>query len=146
MLRVTFKGRKAWASLSSKVTYWEAQLKEINRIRTEWLGGKKAVDSILESDKFTKSVLAWIKQKDDQELLLDTIQQRLMPDGRYGDSAQWFLSNDKFLEWCSQSEKADANDMDGIEKDANAPKASKRLFWVRGALGTGKTNVLYVVH
>jgi len=115
-------------------------MKEINRVTANWLSEKKLIDAELESDTLTRKVRVWIKHKDDLEPKLDTLKKRLMPGYRYENSAQWFLTGDEFLSWCPPLE-------DPVSKDTSMEEThpSNRLLWVRGGLGTGKTNVLYVI-
>ena len=73
----------------------------------------------------------WIKKDGDPEPRLDTIKRRVMPDGRYEDAAHWFLDGLEFRAWCDS--------FLGLEYSP----AAKRVLWLRGTYGTGKTTLLY---
>ena len=73
----------------------------------------------------------WIKKDGDPEPQLDIIKRRVMPDGEYKDAAQWFLDRPEFEAWC-----------DGFLSPECRP-AAKRVLWLRGTYGTGKTTLLY---
>ena len=73
----------------------------------------------------------WIKKEGDPEPQLDVIKRRVMPDGEYENAAQWFLDGPEFEAWC-----------DGFLSPECRP-AAKRVLWLRGTYGTGKTTLLY---
>ncbi|KAF2111267.1 hypothetical protein BDV96DRAFT_189735 [Lophiotrema nucula] len=45
-------------------------------------------------------VRGWVRDKDDPEPTLNSLKKRVMPEGRYGNAAQWFLGSVQFLDWC----------------------------------------------
>jgi hypothetical protein len=76
-------------------------------------------------------VQRWIKKEDDPEPSLGALRERVMPDGRYGDAAQWLIYGSKFNAWCESFEPV------------KEQQAFKRVLWLRGGYGTGKTTLLY---
>ena len=54
-----------------------------------------------------------------------------MPDERYKDAAQWFLDLPQFDSWCYTF------------LGPECPPAAKRVLWLQGTYGTGKTTLLY---
>ena len=72
-----------------------------------------------------------MKKEGDPELPLHFIGKTVMSAGRYNCAASWLFENEDFLGWCNPSTiKADH-------------PASKRVLWIKGAFGTGKTTLLY---
>ena len=67
----------------------------------------------------------------DPEPRIDTIRRRVMPDGKYKHAAQWFLDGPEFRAWCDNFLSSDCS------------PAAKRVLWLRGTYGTGKTTLLY---
>ena len=76
-------------------------------------------------------VRKWIKKDGDPEPRLDTIRRRVMPDGKYEDAAHWFLDGPEFRAWCEPFLSSECS------------PAAKRMLWLRGTYGTGKTTLLY---
>ena len=76
-------------------------------------------------------VRKWIKKDDDPEPGLGTIRRRVMPDGKHEDAAQWFLDGPEFRAWCDTFLSSECS------------PAAKRVLWLRGTYGTGKTTLLY---
>jgi hypothetical protein len=88
-------------------------------------------ETIAKSANVTK-VLEWIKEKGDPESGLKDIRKRVTSDSRYEEYGEWFLNTPKFEAWC-----------DGF-RDLESPASSKRVLWVKGPYGTGKTTILQV--
>ena len=121
--------------LGKKVVVWEGELKEIKSIHTEWSLNKKHLDFKLANLKETKEVRDWIKKDDDPEPELDEISANVMPDGHYQDAASWFLEQEKYLSWCS-----------GFMDHADTAAYTKRVLWLSGTPGTGKTTIMFHAH
>ena len=92
---------------------------------------KKDLEDKLSTDKHSVEVRKWIKKEGDPEPQIETIKRRVMPDGNYEDAAQWFLDTSQFKAWCDNFRKPEC------------PLTAKRVLWLRGSYGTGKTTVLY---
>ena len=124
-------GRSLWRDFSGKYVAWESDAKEIKRQKNKWTGMKKDLENKLLTDKTVVEVQKWIKKGSDPEPQIDTIKRRVMPDGKYKDAAQWFLATSQFKTWYDNFQKPES------------PPAAKRVLWLRGTYGTGKTTLLY---
>jgi hypothetical protein len=85
----------------------------------------------LEADKFIREVLIWIRKVDNPSPSLEQVQERVMPEGHHGDAARWLIDSAPFKDWSN------------LLKGRTESPESKRLLWVRGTYGTGKTTALY---
>lgn len=117
--------------LTGKYVAWERDAKEIKRQKDTWTAKKKILEDELSADKNVVEVRKWIKKDGDPEPRLDTIRRRVMPDGRYEDAAHWFLDGPEFRAWCETFLSSEFS------------PAAKRVLWLRGSYGTGKTTLLY---
>lgn len=99
--------------------------------QTTWTGSKKVLEDQLLLDDNTVKVRKWIKKDEDPEPGLDTIKRRVMPNGQYGDAAQWFLNRPEFESWSNK-----------FLRPGRATN-HKRVLWIWGTYGTGKTTLLY---
>lgn len=124
-------GRNLWRSFTGKFTAWESDANEIKRQKTRWTSMKKDLEDKLSADKHNVEVQKWIKKDGDPEPQIGTIKRRVMPDGNYEDAAKWFLDTSQFRAWCDNF------------REPESPPAAKRVLWVRGTYGTGKTTLLY---
>lgn len=90
----------------------------------------------------------------------------MIPDNKYGDAAQWFLTSKEFWKWCdlflpvkvqsgiggtlkpSSSLAPLSLDRASEDEQTEPPNDldSKRVLWVRGGYGTGKTTLFYHAH
>ena len=111
---------------------WESRAKEISRQRSRWTGSKKACEEKLSRDDHIRKVLDWIEKADDPQPTLRTIKRRVMPENRYQDAGRWFLDGDEFTAWRNTFQ------------NSGAGSGNKRVLWVKGPYGTGKTTLLYV--
>ncbi|KAI0180788.1 hypothetical protein GGR52DRAFT_521662 [Hypoxylon sp. FL1284] len=128
---IKVRGQKIWNKLSNKILDWESKGGEISRTKSNLSDRKKRMEDKLAADAEIVKVLTWVKKEGDPEPKLDTIRQRLMPDGKYKDSGRWFIDSPEFSDWCQ------------ILQSAETHETSKRVLWVKGGLGTGKTTLLY---
>ena len=116
---------------TGKYAKWESDAKEIKREKDSWIAKKKTLEDSLSTDKHIVEVLKWIKKDSDPEPQMDTIKRRVMPDGNYKNAAQWFLDEPQYDAWCDNF------------LSPECPSAAKRVLWLRGNYGTGKTTLLY---
>ena len=106
----------------------------------------------IKSDSHVTDVQKWVRAEGDSELTLDDFKEKLQPDGKYGDAAEWFLESPELETWCEKFQAApEPNNSTKDESAADRGSASdevnhnspKRVLWLRGGYGTGKTTVLY---
>ncbi|KAI2607977.1 hypothetical protein GGR54DRAFT_390625 [Hypoxylon sp. NC1633] len=132
--RLKHTGRAMWNKLTNKILVWDLEANVIKREKDQMLSRKKRLqESLLANGHITK-VLRWIKKEGDPEPELDTIERRVMPDGRYKDSGQWFLDTPEFVDWLKPFQRPEGQ------------HGSKRVLWIKGGYGTGKTTLLYHVN
>lgn len=117
--------------MTDKIAQWESSEKAIKRHKDTWASRKKMLEEKLADDKNTVKILEWFKTDDDPEPSLKTIRGRVMPDDRYGGAAQWLIDEPKFASWCDSFEPGESKN------------SLKRVLWLRGGYGTGKTTLLY---
>lgn len=122
--------RTIGAKLTNKTLDWESKASDVKRNRTRWATKKKAIEDKLSFDENVQKVLAWIRKDDDPELPLESIRKTVTSEGRYEEAAQWFLDRDEFATWNTTSQTLP-------EK-----QKPKRVLWVKGPYGTGKTTIL----
>ena len=116
---------------TGKYAIWESDAREIKRQKDSWTAKKKILEDSLSTDKSTVEVQRWIKKDSDPEPRIDTIKRRVMPDGNYKGAAEWFLDSPEFDAWCATF------------LSPECPPAAKRVLWLQGTYGTGKTTLLY---
>lgn len=121
--------------LGKKVVAWESELKNIKRTHSEWLLNKKKLDLQLTNVKETKEVRDWIKKDDDPEPELDEISANVMPDGHYQNAGSWFFENEQYVNWRT-----------GFLHHADTAAQAKRVLWLNGTPGTGKTTIMFHAH
>ena len=124
-------GLRLWRELTGKYATWESDAKEIKRQQNAWTAKKKCLEDKLSSATSVVKVRKWIKKDGDPEPQLEVIKRRVMPDGEYKDAAQWLLDGPAFEAWCDAF------------LSPECPPAAKRVLWLRGTYGTGKTTLLY---
>lgn len=124
-------GHALLRDLTGKITDWESKAKEIKWQHRAWTTKRKEMEDRLLALKNTTEVRKWIQKDGDPEPGLDTIKARVMPDGRYENAAEWFLKRPEFQDW--------RDNFRNPKRTANA----KRVLWLQGTYGTGKTTLLY---
>ncbi|KAF7503177.1 hypothetical protein GJ744_004247 [Endocarpon pusillum] len=152
----TRRGNQLWHKMSNEVFEWEGGLKELGRLKSEW-AVRKDVNEFITLDGHTVAVRTWLRKKDYPDPSPSDIRSRVMPDGRYSNGADWFLGGDAFHTFCAGFGPPDTADgaivelsasNDQNENSANTSHDSdvvKRVLWLRGGLGTGKTTILSLV-
>lgn len=150
--QIKIRGLALWRELSDKMAAWESEQADIKRLVGEWTRFKKTMEEEIKVDEYVAKVREWVRAEDDSELTLDDFKEKLEPDGKYGDAAEWFLESPEFETWCEtfQAAPEPSNSTDD-EPAADRSSASdevnhnspKRVLWLRGGYGTGKTTALY---
>ncbi len=107
-----------------------------------WAHQKKTMEEKLANDKDVGEVLKWIKSKEDFEETLETIETRVTAARRYLDCADWALRTKEFQAWFGPGGPQDLKNNHGHETTREREKDIKRVLWVRGSLGTGKTAIM----
>ena len=151
------RGKLVWHKLSSEVLEWEGGLKELGRLKSEWAVRKDDLKESIAMDDHTIAVRKWLRKPNFPDPSPSDIRARVMPDDRYSNGADWFLKGDAFLAFCAGLQPPDtteASKLDSSAYDDQGGFASniahdtgmvKRVLWLRGGLGTGKTTILSLV-
>lgn len=119
------------SKLTNEIASWEVSAQDMSRRKATWNKQKAGLEKELESDKAIKEVLKWIKKEDDPEQPLEIIGDRVTSSGRFARAGQWVLDSATFREWEVNLRKSTS------DHDA------KRVIWLHGTLGTGKTTIMY---
>ena len=149
--QIKIRGLALWTELSDKMAVWESEQADIKRLVGEWTRIKKTMEEEIKFDKYVTNVRKWVRAEGNSELTLDDFKEKLEPDGKYGDAAEWFLESPEFETWCETFQAApEPNNSTDNEPAADRGSASDevnhnspRLLWLRGGYGTGKTTALY---
>ena len=153
----TRTGNLLWHKMSNEVLEWEGGLKELGRLKSEWAVRKDDVKELITLDEHTVAVRKWLRKKGYPDPSPSDIRSRVMPDGLYSNGADWFLKGDTFQTFCAGFGPPDSQDRASVESsgsdDQNGSSANtshdsdavKRVLWLHGGLGTGKTTVLSLV-
>lgn len=111
---------------------YDTRLTTLEDHKSLWASKKKTMEDNLTMDKDIAEVLKWIKKDDDPEMELEEIGSKATSDERYNECAEWILSRPEFQDWSN-----------GWYSSENQ-RASKRVIWIHGPCGTGKTTIMYV--
>ena len=82
-------------------------------------------------------VLDLIKSADGPELSLEALSDRATSEGRHKDSASWILDNQTFKAWSQKFYSLEPS------VSTTSDVMSKRVLWVSGSYGVGKTTIVY---
>ena len=136
------RGSTLWRKLSNEALAWDSDAKEISRLKSDWSNEKKSLEDHIAYDKNTVEVRAWIKGKEeDPEPTISELAKRVMPEDHYADGADWLFGEDEFKKWCGFLQDSEQN---ATQTTPHTPaRPVKRVLWLRGGLGTGKTTLLY---
>lgn len=136
------RGSALWRKLSNQPLAWDSHAKAISRLKSEWTSEKKSLEDRVAYDKNTVEVRAWIKGKEeDPEPTISELAKRVMPEDHYANGADWLFGEDEFKNWCSFLQVSEQNATQSTPQTPAQP--IKRVLWLRGGLGTGKTTLLY---
>jgi len=119
------------SKFTAAATKWASQAAELKILREVVTADRKRMEEKLTTDDNVANVLKWIKKEDDSEPSLMEVRAKVTSDGRYDQAAQWFVQSQGFQDWVSPLHHEDSQE-------------SKRVLWLRGAYGTGKTTILSV--
>lgn len=118
--------------MTNKILEYDTRLATLKDHKSQWASDKKLIEDKLTLDKAIAEILNWIKQDGDPEKSLREIGVRVTSDGRYQNCAQWILSRPEFQDWSKGWYLLEDR------------RASKRVLWINGSYGTGKTTIVYV--
>lgn len=97
------------------------------------------MEEALSQDDNVGVVLEEILRKvDDREPSSEALSDQVTSEGRYKEAASWFIESPVFRKWSCHFYPFD--NTDGTEFE----DVPKRVLWVSGTYGTGKTTVMYV--
>ncbi|KAI9689730.1 MAG: hypothetical protein M1822_009612 [Bathelium mastoideum] len=152
------RGRSLWNKMSNEVREWERDSKELGRLKVEWGRKKDDLEEIVAADEHTAEVIKWLAKEDYPDPSPHAIKERVMRHDEYSNGADWFLESDEFTAFCNgfrSSSKADrTQDSRGPPEEPQAVShsstqkylAAKRVLWLHGGYGTGKTTILYLAY
>ena len=121
--------------LSATIVKWQELLEELKDHRAKWAADKKIIEEKLSCLELVGDVLGWIKSKDDPEQSLKGLSKRTTSEGRHKDSASWILDDQTFKAWSQNFYPCQPSVSD---------IPSKRVLWLSGSYGVGKTTIVYV--
>ncbi|KAI1451725.1 hypothetical protein F4805DRAFT_74695 [Annulohypoxylon moriforme] len=141
---VAIRGRQIWSKLSNQIMLWETKLNTISKKRTAFALKRKNCEDKLARDKYIKDVLDWIEEDNDPQPTLKSIKEKVMPNDRYKNAGMWLLESEEFKTWRLPftSQGLEQN----LEQDPSVNGTQKRVFWIKGSYGTGKTTLMYQVY
>ena len=98
-----------------------------------WASKKKMIEETLAGEEDIAKVLKWIQQDGDPEKSLREIGSTVTSEGRYPNCAEWILRGKEFRDWSRHWFPGETQ------------RSSRRMIWVNGPYGTGKTTIMYVI-
>ncbi|GAW10750.1 hypothetical protein ANO14919_000850 [Xylariales sp. No.14919] len=122
------RGGRVGASLVSEPTEWEQMYQKLNHINTECSEWKDQAELAVKRKEANITILDKIRiRNEDPEPGHQSVKERTGIDDPKSNAGEWFLETEEFSSW-----------LDGIPHG----KTEKRLFWLKGAMGTGKTTLI----
>ena len=112
---------------------YDRRLANLKNDKLMWASKKKLIEDTLAGERDIAEVIKWIQQDGDPEKSLREIGSRVTSEGRYPNCAEWILTRKEFRDWSRH----------WFPEETRRP--SKRVIWVNGPYGTGKTTIMYVV-
>lgn len=152
------RGKLLWVKMSHEVLEWEGGSKELGRLKAEWGVRKDDLKETIAADENTVAVRDWLRKKGYPDPSPSDIKDRVMRHYEYSNGADWFLNGDEFAAFCdgfrSSSEADHTQDSRGppgesqtvSQNSAQEYLAAKRVLWLSGGYGTGKTTILYLTY
>jgi len=123
--------------LSARMTKWQEEMEKLKDERASWSAQRKSLEETLIRHDYTTKFLDWIKDDNDPEESMAALTDRITSEGRHRSAAEWFLGNDAFRSWSKGFN-------DCALGEAHMNIAPKRVLWVSGTYGTGKTTIMLV--
>jgi hypothetical protein len=119
--------------LANGLGAWEMEAARLKTQRTNLSIQRKTLEDSIAAHENDTKIVKWIKKEGDPEQTLGDIEKEVTSKGRHEKRAQWFLESTDFEDWfqslrCGQD-----------------IQTSKRVLWIKGYYGTGKTTIVYVV-
>ncbi|RWA10773.1 hypothetical protein EKO27_g4331 [Xylaria grammica] len=122
------RGGRVGASLVSEPTEWEQAYQKLNDINTECSEWKDQAESAVKRNRANITILDKIRiRNEDPEPGHQSVKERTGIDDPKSNAGEWFLETEEFSSW-----------LGGIPHG----KTEKRLFWLKGSMGTGKTTLI----
>ncbi|KAL8792548.1 MAG: hypothetical protein Q9195_004847 [Heterodermia aff. obscurata] len=151
---VKTKATAGWNEMIKKVDQWESNEKTLKLRAAKWSKDKKEIEDQIKHNEEIAKVRNWMREETDPEPTLKSLAEKIMPDGWYLDAAQWLTETEEFVSWCSWLQKQDISESQALERRDEAPETGhrvsdhaksdeKRVLWLRGGYGTGKTTIMY---
>ncbi|KAF6221667.1 hypothetical protein HO133_001635 [Letharia lupina] len=118
---------------------WQEQVEKLKDHRAKWTARRKVMEEALSRQEHIAKVLDWIKKGDDPEQSLRALNDRATSEGRQKDSASWILDNQIFKAWSQNLYPPEP------PVSTTSDVVSKRVLWVSGSYGVGKTTIVHRV-
>ena len=112
---------------------YDRRLTKLKDHKSMWASKKKLIEETLAGEEDIAKVLKWIQQDGDPEKSLREIGSRVTSEGRYPNCAEWILRGKEFRDWSRHWFPGETQ------------RSSRRMIWVNGPYGTGKTTIMYVI-
>lgn len=119
--------------MTNKIVEYDLRLTTLKNHKSIWASKKKLIEETLAGEEDIAKVLKWIQKDGDPEKSLREIGSRVTSEGRYPNCAEWILRGKEFRDWSRH----------WFPEEIQRP--SKRMIWVNGPYGTGKTTIMYVI-
>ena len=116
--------------MTNKILEYDLRLATLKDYKSRWASKKKLMEETLASEKEIADMLEWLKKKGDPETPLMDIGSKVTSEGRYPSCAQWILRSNEFQDWSRRWFPQERQ------------TSSKRMIWVSGPYGTGKTTIV----
>ena len=137
-----------------KVDQWESNEKRLKLRAAKWSKQKKEIEDQIKDNEKIAEVRNWMREETDPEPTLKSLAEKIMPDGCYRDAAQWLTETGEFVSWCTWLQEQDISESQAPERRDEVPETGhlisdhaksdeKRVLWLRGGYGSGKTTIMY---
>jgi hypothetical protein len=123
--------------LSARMIKWQEEMEKLKDHRASWSAKRKFLEETLIRHDYTTKFLDWIKNDNDPEESMAALTDRITSEGRHGSAAKWFLGNEAFSSWSKGF-------TDRALGKTHMNIGPKRVLWVSGTYGTGKTTIVLV--
>ena len=117
---------------------WHEQAENLKDRRALWTLEKRGLEEKVMGLEHGTEFLGKIRSSNDHEESLKALGRRVTSEGRFKDSASWILSNQTFKSWSQQFDPL------APSGSTNSDAVPKRVLWINGTYGTGKTTIVYV--
>ncbi|KAK6343699.1 hypothetical protein TWF730_011289 [Orbilia blumenaviensis] len=126
----------AVAHLIAGPAEWDLKYSELNTISSVCTEQKNKVETELKRQDEAIKVLDWIRNRsEDPEIEHKALRDELGIDGSGSSVAKWLCEAPSFSDWISG--------IRGFSTREEQATNRKRVFWLKGSVGTGKTTLIY---